>query len=38
MKALCQEKHVDWSERFGGIDISCLLVTGDTNELEIPVN
>ena len=32
-RALCTERHKDWSARFSKIGLSCILATGDTHEL-----
>jgi ATP-dependent DNA helicase HFM1/MER3 len=37
MKALCHEKYVDWQKRFCQIGVTCLEVTGDTEELKMPL-
>jgi replicative superfamily II helicase len=34
MKALCQERHQDWSERFAPLGLRVAELTGDSNELE----
>lgn len=31
VKALCYERHADWSLRFGPLGVKCLELTGDSD-------
>ena len=30
IKALCSERHADWSDKFGPFGLTCCELTGDT--------
>lgn len=35
MQALCSERYIDWSDKFGPLGVKCMELTGDTGDDDI---